>query len=135
MEKYCDDWNLSNIHEVIKTVLNFLFIYFLEKYFTHIKSIKTLNKQLLLRCFLYAQKSRKHIKNIKTSSIVNEDIRGNFTSAKRIKSTKTIKRIKSTKTIKSIKSTKRIESIKSTKRIKSIKTLNKWLSFGCFLYA
>ena len=25
MEKYCDDWNLSNIYEVIETVLNFFY--------------------------------------------------------------------------------------------------------------
>ena len=47
------------------------------------------------------------------SSIVNEVIRGNFTSIKRIK------RIKSTKRIKSIK------NIRSIKSIKSIKMLNK----------
>ena len=84
MEKYCDDWNLSNTHEVIKTVLNFS----LQKYFTHIKSIKTLNKQLLLRYFLYAQKCVKHIKY--KSSIVNEVIRGNFTSIKRIRKIRVI---------------------------------------------
>ena len=61
MEKYRDDRNLSNIHEVIKTVLNV----FLRKYFTHIKSIKTLNKRLLLRYFLHAQKIIKYIKSIK----------------------------------------------------------------------
>ena len=48
------------------------------------------------------------------SSIVNEVIRGNFTSIKRIKSAKTIKSIKS---------------------IKNIKTLNNQLSLRCFLYA
>ena len=25
MKKYCDDWNLNNIHEVIKTGLNFFY--------------------------------------------------------------------------------------------------------------
>ena len=66
---------LKNIHEIIRTVLNFLFIFFLQKYFTHIKSIKTLNKQFLLRCFLYAQKSIKRTKSITISSIVNDVIR------------------------------------------------------------
>ena len=70
-----------------------------------------LNKRLLLKYFLYAQKSICHIKSIKTSRIVNEVIRGNFTSTKKIK---------------------RIKSIKSKKRIKSIKTLNKQLSLRCF---
>ena len=37
--------------------------------------MKTLNKQFLLRCFLYAQKSIKHTKSIKISSIVNDVIR------------------------------------------------------------
>ena len=114
MEKYWDDWNLSNIHEAIKTVLNFS----LQKYFTHIKSIKKLNKQLLLRYFIYAQKNTWNI-----SSIVNEVIRGNFTS---------INRIKMIRKIKSIKSIKRIKSIKS---IKSIKALNKQPLLRCFLYA
>ena len=108
MEKHCDDRNLSNTHEFIKTVLNFK----KKKYFTHIKSVKMLNKQLLLRCFLYAQKSIKYIKYKK--SIVNEVIRGNFTSIKRIKKIRKIKRIKS---------------------IKSIKILNKQPSLRCFLYA
>ena len=111
MEKYCDDWNFSNIHEVIRTVLNFFF-FFLRKYFTHIKSIKTLNKRLLLRCFLDAQKTIKYIKSIKTSSIVNEVIRGNFTSIKSIKSTKRIKSIKSIKN-------KRRQDIKKAKNNKN----------------
>ena len=51
-----------------------------------------LNKLLLLRYFLYAQKSIKYIKSIKTSSIVNEVIRGSFTSMKRIKRIKSIKK-------------------------------------------
>ena len=97
---------------------------FLQKYFTHTKSIKKLNKRLLL----YAQKSIKYMKSIKTSSIVNEVIRGNFTGTK---STKRIKNIKSIKSTKSTKSTKRIKNIKS---IKSIKTLNKRLTLRCFLY-
>ena len=53
MKKYCDDWNVSNMNKFIKTVLNFLFIFY-KNIFTHIKSIKTLNKRLLLRCFLLA---------------------------------------------------------------------------------
>ena len=48
------------------------------------------------------------------SSIVNEVIRGNFTSIKRIRKIRKIKRIKS---------------------IKSIKTLNKQPLLRCFLYA
>ena len=57
---------------------------FLQKYFTHTKSIKKLNKRLLL----YAQKSIKYMKSIKTSSIVNEVIRGNFTGTKNKKNKK-----------------------------------------------
>ena len=57
---------------------------------------------------------------MKRSSIVNEVIRGNFRSIKRIKR---------------IKSTKRIKSVKSIKSIKNIKTLNERLSLRCFLYA
>ena len=60
------------------------------------------------------------------SSIVNEVIRGNLTSTKRIKSTKSIKSIKSIKSQAShflplrgnLTSTKRIKSIKSIKSIK-----------------
>ena len=133
MEKYCDDWNLSNTHEVIKTVLNFS----LQKYFTHIKSIKTLNKQLWLRYFLWAQKSIKYIKY--NSSIVNEVIRGNFTSIKRIKKTRKIKRIKSIKSTKSIKTLNKQPLLrcfykhkKQKKSIKIIKTLNKQPLLRCF---
>ena len=51
------------------------------------------------------------------SSTVNEVIRGNFTSIKRIRKTRKIKRIK------------------SIKSIKSIKTFNKQPSLRCFSYA
>ena len=36
MEKYCDDWNLSNTHEVIKTALNFFF-FFTKMFYAHKK--------------------------------------------------------------------------------------------------
>ena len=56
-------------------------------------------------------------------SIVNEVIRGNFTSIKRIKKIRKIKRIKS------------IKSIKRIKIIKSIKALDKQPSLTYFVYA
>ena len=63
----------------------------MEKYCNH--------GEILFRYFLFAQKSAKYIKSIKTRSIVNEAIRGNFTSIKKkIKSTKRMKSIKGIKT-------------------------------------
>ena len=47
----------------------------MEKYCNH--------GEILFRYFLFAQKSVKYIKSIKTRSIVNEAIRGNFTSIKK----------------------------------------------------
>ena len=49
----------------------------MEKYCNH--------GEILFRYFLFAQKSVKCIKSIKTRSIVNEAIRGNFTSIKKNK--------------------------------------------------